>query len=204
MHKMRRDPGRRKKGEQILRVLLLEDSAADAELVRLELDRGGLKVSIERVDSQDAFTRALQDFAPDVVLSDHLLAQFDAAAALQVVRAVRPIVPLILLVGALDAQMAAASLRAGVEDIVLKSKLTLLRPAIEAALAVRRPLGRLSPRQLEVLRLVSEGQTTRDIARHLRISVKTVETHRAELMKRLDIHDVAGLVRYAVRVGLVR
>src|SRR3989442_1297039 len=190
--------------QQILRVLLLEDSAADAELVRQELDRAGLKVITKRVDSQDAFTRALGDFAPDVVLADHSLAQFDAAAALQVVRAARPIVPLIVMVGALDAHMAAASLRAGVEDVVLKTNLTRLHPAIEAALAVRRPLAKLSPRQLEVLRLLSEGQRTRDIARRLRISVKTVETHRAAVMKRLDIHDVAGLVRYAVRVGLVR
>ena len=119
-------------------------------------------------------------------------------------RAARPIVPLIVVVDALDAQMVAANLRAGVEDVVLKSNLTRLRPAIEAALAVRRPLGKLSPRQLEVLRLLSEGQPTRDIALRLRISVKTVETHRAEVMKRLDIHDVPGLVRYAVRVGLVR
>jgi len=148
--------------------------------------------------------RALRDFAPDVVLADHGLGQFDAAAALQAVRAARPIVPLIVVVDALDAQMVAASLRAGVEDVVLKSNLTRLRPAIEAALAVRRPLGKLSPRQLEVLRLLSEGQPTRDIALRLRISVKTVETHRAEVMKRLDIHDVPGLVRYAVRVGLVR
>jgi DNA-binding NarL/FixJ family response regulator len=194
----------RKKGEPILRILLLEVSAADAELVRQELDRAGLKAITERLDTPDAFTRALEDFAPDVVLADHRLAQFDAAAALQVVRAVRPIVPLIVVVEAFDAHIAAASLRAGVEDIVLKSNLTSLRPVIEAALAVRQPLGKLSPRQLEVLRLVSEGQTTREIARWLRISVKTVETHRAEVMKRLDIHDVAGLVRYAVRVGLVR
>src|SRR2546425_3269667 len=76
--------------QQILRVLLLEDSAADAELVRQELDRAGLKVITKRVDSQDAFTRALEDFAPDVVLADHCLAQFDAVAALQVVRAARP------------------------------------------------------------------------------------------------------------------
>ncbi|OLD03571.1 MAG: hypothetical protein AUI99_04275 [Gemmatimonadetes bacterium 13_1_40CM_3_69_22] len=172
--------------------------------MRQELDRAGLRVITERVDSQDGFMRALRDFAPDVVLADHRLGQFDAAAALQAVRAARPIVPLIVVVDALDAQMVAASLRAGVEDVVLKSNLTRLRPAIEAALAVRRPLGKLSPRQLEVLRLLSEGQPTRDIALRLRISVKTVETHRAEVMKRLDIHDVPGLVRYAVRVGLVR
>jgi RNA polymerase sigma factor (sigma-70 family) len=64
-------------------------------------------------------------------------------------------------------------------------------------------LATLSPRQREVLRLIAEGRTTKQIAQELKISVKTVETHRAQLMERLDIHDVAGLVRYAISVGLV-
>ncbi len=61
----------------------------------------------------------------------------------------------------------------------------------------------LSPRQREVLRLIAEGHTTKQIAQMLEISVKTVETHRSQLMERLDIHDVAGLVRYAIIVGLI-
>ena len=61
----------------------------------------------------------------------------------------------------------------------------------------------LSPRQREVLRLIAEGRTTKQIAQELEISVKTVETHRAQLMERLGIHDVAGLVRYAIIVGLI-
>ena len=61
----------------------------------------------------------------------------------------------------------------------------------------------LSPRQKEVLRLIAEGRTTKQIAQVLKISVKTVETHRAQLMERLDIHDVAGLVRYAILIGLI-
>ncbi len=64
-------------------------------------------------------------------------------------------------------------------------------------------LATLSPRQREVLRLIAEGRTTKQIAQVLEISVKTVETHRAQLMERLDIHDVAGLVRYAIIVGLI-
>jgi RNA polymerase sigma factor (sigma-70 family) len=64
-------------------------------------------------------------------------------------------------------------------------------------------LATLSPRQQEVLRLIAEGRTTKQIAQLLEISVKTVETHRAQLMERLDIHDVAGLVRYAIIVGLI-
>jgi DNA-binding NarL/FixJ family response regulator len=64
-------------------------------------------------------------------------------------------------------------------------------------------LATLSPRQREVLRLIAEGHTTKQIAQVLEISVKTVETHRAQLMERLGIHDVAGLVRYAIIVGLI-
>ena len=61
----------------------------------------------------------------------------------------------------------------------------------------------LTARQREVLQLVAEGCSTKDIANKLKLSVKTVDTHRSELMHRLDIHDVAGLVRYAIRTGLV-
>ncbi|HKS10843.1 MAG TPA: response regulator transcription factor [Pyrinomonadaceae bacterium] len=61
----------------------------------------------------------------------------------------------------------------------------------------------LSPRQREVLRLIAEGLNRKQIAQELKISVKTVETHRSQLMERLDIHDVAGLVRYAILVGLI-
>ena len=61
----------------------------------------------------------------------------------------------------------------------------------------------LSPRQREVLQLIAEGHSTKEIARRLDLSIKTVDTHRSQLMKQLDIHEVAGLVRYAMRVGLV-
>jgi DNA-binding NarL/FixJ family response regulator len=61
----------------------------------------------------------------------------------------------------------------------------------------------LTPRQREVLQLIAEGQTTKQIAALLHLSEKTVEAHRSRLMERLDIHDVAGLVRYAIRTGLV-
>jgi len=65
------------------------------------------------------------------------------------------------------------------------------------------PLERLTSRHREVLQLIAEGNTTKAIAAKLKLSVKTIETHRAQLMDRLDIHDVAGLVRFAIRVGLI-
>ncbi len=61
----------------------------------------------------------------------------------------------------------------------------------------------LTARQREILQLIAEGQTTKEIAQKLDLSAKTVDAHRAQLMKELDIHDIAGLVRYAIRVGLV-
>jgi DNA-binding NarL/FixJ family response regulator len=186
-----------------LRILLLEDDPADADLVAETLLRGGMTVVTERVDSRDAFARALREFAPDVVLSDHALAQFDARAALGVLQEIRPTAPLIVVAGVLDEQTAAACVRAGAEDFVLKAKLDRLAPAIEAALSVRRRLEKLTPRQIEVLRLMAIGRTTPEIARDLGLSAKTIETHRGEIMKRVGIHDIVGLVRYAVRVGLV-
>jgi len=70
--------------------------------------------------------------------------------------------------------------------------------------ADRARLARLTPRQREVLQLLAEGASSRKMARVLKLSVKTIETHRALLMERLDIHDVAGLVRFAIRAGVVR
>ncbi len=188
---------------KLLRVLHLEDDPADVERIKAELARSGMKVLSERVSSEEGFTSALREFQPDVVLCDHSHAAFDARAALIALQAHRPAAPLILVSSTLDEQVVVASVRAGAEDVVLKRNLSRLNSAIEAALAVRRRLRKLTPRQLEVLRLVAAGHTTREIARRLKLSAKTVESHRGEVMKRLAIHDVVALVRYAVRVGLV-
>ena len=186
-----------------MRVLLLEDSEADAELIRHELRRGGLVAVTDRVDSEAAFAIALRDFAPDIVLSDHSLAQFDAQAALTMLRKVRPTTALIVVTGFPHTDKTAAYIRAGAEDLITKGDLTRLAAAIVEAVRLRRPLERLTSRQIEVLRMVSEGHRTREIASRLKLSVKTVESHRGEVMKRLEIHDVVGLVRYAMRVGLI-
>ena len=192
--------------ERPLQVLLLEDSAADAELTVQELRRARIPHVWERVDSEAAFVRALKTFAPDVILSDHSLAAFDPIAAIAAVATHRPGTPVIIVAGALGTfgEVAIASLKAGAEDLILKDNLTRLGPAVEAAVTSRRPLRALSPRQLEVLCLIADGYSTREIARRLRLGVKTIETHRAAVMKRLDIHDVAGLVRFALRVRLIR
>jgi DNA-binding NarL/FixJ family response regulator len=185
------------------RVLMVEDNEADAELILAELHRSSPGVVARRVDSREAFSTALREFAPDIVLCDHSVASFDAHAAMDVLRAVLPAVPLIVVTGAADERLTIDWLRSGVEDVLLKTHLSRLPAAIDAALAIRQRLHGLTPRQLQVLRLIAEGHSTPEVARRLRLSAKTVETHRTELMKRVGIHDVVRLVRFAVRVGLV-
>jgi DNA-binding NarL/FixJ family response regulator len=189
--------------EKTLRVLFLDDDPAGARLVTDSLTRFGMSVVTERVESRDAFTQALREFEPDVVLSDDALAELDVRAALELMHDLRPTAPFIIVAEALDDQSAGAFVRAGAEDLVLKSNLSRLGQAIECALSVRRRLEKLTPRQMEVLQLMAQGLTTPEIARRLNLSGKTIETHRGEIMKRVGIHDIVGLVRYAVRVGLV-
>ena len=81
---------------------------------------------------------------------------------------------------------------------------TLIDEYLDNSAKARSPLERLTTRQREILQLVTEGHTTRQIAELLSVSVKTVETHRAQLMDRLEIRDIPGLVRYAIRTGLIQ
>ena len=85
---------------------------------------------------------------------------------------------------------------------------TYLSPAIaknasSPSLDANSPTEQLTPRQTEVLRLIAQGFSSKEIARELDLSIKTVDTHRTSLMKQLDIHEVTGLVRYAIRTGLI-
>ena len=186
-----------------LRILHLEDDAADAERVQGLLGRTGLSCEFRRVGAKDEFVRAVVDFQPDVVFSDHSAERFGAREALEHLRAVRPTTPLIVVTGAMNEEIIVDYMRAGVADFVAKTNLGRLRPALEAALVVRRKLGRLTPRQTEVLWLLADGHSTAEIARRLNLSIKTIETHRMALMDRLGIHDLAGLIRFAITVGLV-
>jgi DNA-binding NarL/FixJ family response regulator len=185
-----------------LRVLMLENSEADAELIKHELSRAGLAPVTKRVDTEEAFVSAIPEFAPDIVLLDPTSVQLDTQAALRLLRRLRPITALIV-VSSVNGEKTVASVRAGAEDVILKSHLSRLPSAISHAVSIRRPLHRLTPRQIEVLRMVADGHRTREIASRLKLSVKTVESHRGEVMKRLEMHDVVSLVRYAFRVGLI-
>jgi len=183
---------------------MLEDSGRDAEHIRSELVRANVSTITSRADSEASFLSELLDSTPDVVLAEHSLAEFDALSALAILRRFSPTTPLILVAGkSVSAEGAVACMREGAEDLILKANLGRLATVITEAIELRRPIKRLTQRQIEVLRLVAEGCRTSDIAKRLDISAKTVESHRTQIMRRLDIHTIAGLVRYAVRVRLV-
>lgn len=185
-----------------LRILLLEDNSLDAELVTTVLKRDDPRCTVLRVTSREAYVSALESFAPEVILSNSAIVSLGVLDALQTARMRRPECPFFVVAATFD-QTASECLKAGAEDFVKKSDLSRLAPAIRTALALRAPLRRLTQRQQQVLSLLVTGVSTREIARRLALSVKTVETHRAQLMKRLGIRELAGLVRYAVRVGIV-
>jgi len=185
-----------------LRILILEDDPRDAELEAHALRRVDPACVVQVVDSRGSFTHALDSFVPDVILSDSGVAGFRALDALRLLQTNLPSSPLLLVSGTLE-QTGTECLKAGAADYVPKTDLARLAYAIRLALEVRAPLRRLSARQSAVFQRLASGQSTKEIASHLRISVKTIETHRAQVMRRLEIHDLAGLVRYAIRVGVV-
>ena len=186
----------------ILRVVLIDDSAASGEALVSALRQSGWEVLVERADREESLAALLRNFWPDVVFATQHAAHLALPAIMAAIRTVRPTVPVIFLTEPGEEQHTAAWIRAGVEDVVPRDAIGLSAEAVRRALEVRQPLARLSPRQIQVLRLITDGMTSRDIAAALGLSEKTVETHRSAVAQRLGIRDVAGLVRYAVRVGL--
>jgi len=185
-----------------LRILLLEDDPVDAELIVHALREAVPVGTVRQADTRTEFVRILQEFVPDVILSDHAVADFDVLDAFRLVQVRAPGSAFILVSGRFE-QRAAACIKAGAADFVLKGELSRLGPAVTTAMSLRAPLRSLSPRQRQVLQLLASGHSTRKIALDFNLSIKTVETHRSQMMSRLNIHDLPALVRYAVRVGIV-
>ncbi|MFA7619202.1 MAG: response regulator [Thiohalomonadaceae bacterium] len=117
-----------------LKILLLEDTPSDAALVEYELRSAGLSFTTLRVESRDQFTRALVEFAPDLILADFKLPAFDGLSALEIASARGDDVPFIFVTGAMGEEVAIESLRRGATDYVLKDHLSKLAPAVERAL----------------------------------------------------------------------
>jgi signal transduction histidine kinase len=124
----------------VIKVLLLEDTAADADLVGVALRRTGFEFTLLHVASRPDYERALHEFRPDLIISDHHLPQFTGGEALKLARVLAPSVPFILVTGSLDEETAVEYMKAGATDYILKDRLTRLGPAV---------LGALERKQLE-------------------------------------------------------
>lgn len=186
-----------------LRILLIAGSTASAAPIETELNSAGITVIGARPASEAEFIQTATTLAPVAILVDAAFEAVSPSRALEVLRSAGSFTPLIVVAESVDEVRAVEWLRAGAENLVVWTNLARLPSAIQDALSIREPLTRLSPRQREVMKLVALGLTMREIAARLGVSVKTVETHRSAVVKRLGIRDVARLVRYAVRVGMV-
>jgi two-component system, cell cycle sensor histidine kinase and response regulator CckA len=120
--------------QDALRILILEDVPMDAELVEYELERARIPFSSRRVDSRDGFLRELEEFQPDVILSDYTLPRFDGMTALSLARQRAPGIPFLIVTGSVNEETAVGCMKAGATDYLLKSNLARIGPAIEAAL----------------------------------------------------------------------
>ena len=212
---------------KLIRVLLADNhTLVRAGLRALLQNIEGIQVVAEAGDGREAL-HLIAVHQPDLVLMDIAMPEMNGLEATAHVVKEFPQVRVIILSMHANEEYVLKALRSGAMGYVLKdagiSELelavraivrgeTYLSPAVSKHVVadyVRRvssepsSLEQLTSRQREILQLIAEGRTTKEIADLLYVSVKTVETHRLQLMKRLNIHDIAGLVRYAIRMGLV-
>ena len=210
-----------------IRVLLVDDhTLVRAGFRALLQSLGDVEIVAEAGDGNDAL-RLIEAHQPDVVLLDIAMPGLNGLEVAARVTQEFPNVRVIMLSMYANEEYVLQALRAGAAGYLLKDAdtdelelavravargETYLSPPVSKPIIedyVRRVGGeprsfdRLTPRQREVLRLIANGSTTKEIAQALGISIKTVETHRAQVMKELGVHDITGLVRYAIRVGLV-
>lgn len=211
-----------------VRVLLVEDHTLVRAGFRALLEKlEGIQVIGEVSNGRDAL-KISRDLDPDVVLMDIAMPEMNGLEATSRMRQECPRTKVLMLSMYTNEEYLKEALRAGAAGYLLKDAdraelelaiktvcrgETYLTPAVAKFTldaycrqddAQTGPLGRLTSRQREILQLIAEGCSTKQIAQRLDLSVKTVETHRAQLMERLEIHDVPGLVRLAIRTGLVR
>ena len=208
------------------RVLLVDDHALVRAGIRALIDTiDGVEVVAEAGNGREALQQ-VEKFAPDLVLLDLTMPEMSGFEVLEQIVQRSPQVRVIILTmheareyaiqamslgaaGFIPKSAAANELKQGIESVMRGETYTSketpheVQPPILGESRAKRLLEKLTPRQREILVLIAEGQTTKQIARSLNISVKTVESHRAQLMERLDIRDVAGLVRFSIRTGLV-
>jgi DNA-binding NarL/FixJ family response regulator len=210
-----------------LRILLADDHAlVRAGLRALLDDLPGVEIVAETGDGREAL-RLVRERKPDIALIDVSMPGLNGLDVAARITHDHPAVRVIIVSMHGDDETVRRALKAGAAGYMLKNSDraelemalravargdTWLSPALTkrvvAALTqdprpAEGPFEALTPRQREVLQLVAEGHSNKEIAQRLNVALKTVETHRTELMERLGIHGVAGLVRYAIQVGLV-
>ena len=183
-------------------LVLVEESESDAELILDVLRNSGKPAILKRVESKPALAAAMRELEPDVVLTEYALPLMNFRDALTIVQETRPHTPVIVVTDQVRTEDSGSCVRAGAETLISKFNLCGLAISIDEAIEAREPLRRLTPRQIQVMRLATQGYRSREIARTLRLSEKTVEHHRHQLMRRLGLDSYADLVRYAVRVGV--
>jgi two-component system response regulator NreC len=207
-------------------ILIADDHRLLREGLRALLERDGFQVVAEADNGRSA-VRLAKQLQPDIVITDIAMPDLNGIEATRQVRAEAPRSKVLALsmhtesgfvLGILEAGASGYLLKdAAFEELSVAIKAVLkgqiyLSPAI-TGVVVGQSLGRLgskarsqraklSKREQEVLQLIAEGKSTKEIAATLCVSVKTVETHRKQIMDNLDIHSVAGLTKYAVREGL--
>ena len=210
-----------------IRVALAEDHAMVREgLTRLVSEIPNVELVGVAEDGYEA-VRLVEMLEPDVILLDITMPRLGGLGVLSRIVTDHPTTHAIMLSMHDNEEYVAQALNAGARGYLLKdSDLAELAVAIRSVMrggsyltpTVSRqvirdfthgplradgPFERLTPRQTEIAQLIAEGHRNSEIAGILGTSIKTVETHRTQLMARLGVHDVAGLVRYAIRVGLV-
>ena len=206
-----------------IRVLLADDHLVVRQGLKALLESQGLEVVAEADEGHEAVRLASTE-KPDIAVLDVSMPVLNGLDAAAEIRKVSPKTRAILLTVHDEDQYVTAALQAGIRGYVLKTQGTMdlveairqvcngqvyLSPGVSRAVIdaflskTTIDLEPLSARERHVIQLIGEGKSTKTIAEVLGISVKTVESHRARLMRKLDIHDVASLVRYAIRRGLV-
>jgi DNA-binding NarL/FixJ family response regulator len=207
-----------------MRVLLADDHQMVLEGLRGLLEKAGHEVVGEAVDGHEACKLA-RTLNPDIAVLDISMPLLNGLDAAREIRSLSPDIKTIMLTMYPDKGYVLQALKVGAKGFVLKSQ------AVEDLLRAIREVGRgevyLSPgvaasvvdayvnnsgiakdpltaRERQVLQLVAEGNSTKEAAKVLNISFKTAESHRNRIMKKLGIHDVVSLMRYAIQRGLVR
>jgi len=206
-----------------LHILLADDHLIVRQGLKVLLEREGFNVVGEASDGREA-VRLAQELCPDIALLDLTMPLLNGIDAGRAMIQASPKTKIVLLTMHTEDHYVLEALRAGIKGYILKTKAAeelveaiqevsrgklYLTPGVSEAVVqaylakTELPPEPLSPREREVLQLIAEGKTTKEVAVVLGISVKTAESHRTRIMEKLDIHETASLVRYAIRRDLI-